>query len=370
MSNHESIDRRKFIALTGATGVATLAGCSGNGDGNGGNGGGNGNGNGNGNGDDNTGDDTSGGDGEWVPERNLRVIVPWGAGGGTDTATRGVAQPAEQILQEDRGLDININVENITGANGMNAAREVLNQPADGYTLLANTNVIVPNIVSGRADFSVDDWSGVCRVQHDTSWLVGTGDDGLDTYFESAEALAEFGQDNTVLAGLTGGVASAVFIYQCATAGGFWENTQLVSYDDAGQMWNDTATGEIHFGFGEIHEFVERYDAGELSGLAIGKEGRLDEPYSDIPTTVELGWGDATWGVTRGVNAKGGTPEEALVYWQDLWEEAMQSESYQELAAETMVDLRPGFAPRDEWMEGLQNERSLFVTVRDALQDR
>lgn len=345
---NQTFDRRKFIRVASATGVFGLAGCAG---------------------DDSDDDEEMGGDDdEWVPERNLRVIVPWGAGGGTDTATRGVTNPAEEILQ-DRGVDININVENITGANGLNGGREVLDQPADGYTLLANTNVIVPNLVSGRADFSIDDWDGVCRVQQDTSWLFGTGHEDEGTYFEDIEALVEHAQDSTVQMGVVGGVASAVFIYQVTTAAEIWDNTELVSYDDAGQMRNDVISGEIDAGFGEVHEFKEQLEGGDLNGLVIGKEGRVDE-YSDVPTTVEMGWEDTTWGVTRGINAKAGTPDAAKEYWTNLWEEAMQSDSYQELAEETMVDLRPGFLPADEWMEQLENERSLFVEVRDALQEK
>lgn len=363
------IDRRSFLKAASAAGIISVAGCSGNGSSGGGDGGG-------GDGDetaDSSGSDDSSSDSgsgdDWVPEQNLRVIVPWGAGGGTDTMTRGITKPAETILQEDRGVDVSINVENVTGANGLNGAREVLNQPADGYTVFANTNVVVPNIVAGRANFSMDDWAGLCRVQHDTSWLYGTGREDSDAYFETAEELVNYAKDNTVQMGVTGGVASAIFIYQVATAAGIWDKTELVSYDDAGKMTNDVVSGEIHAGFGEIQEIKEQLDSGDLNALVVGTEERLDE-FPDVPTTVELGWEDATWGVTRGFNVKAGTPDAAIKYWMDLFKEAYESDQYQQLAEETMVDLRQGWQPAEEWMNHLRSERELFAEVRDALQEK
>lgn len=64
------------------------------------------------------------------PERDVSAIIQWGAGGGTDVAMRGYAPYAEEALGK------KIVMQNKTGGSGAVGAAFVLQQPADGYTLL------------------------------------------------------------------------------------------------------------------------------------------------------------------------------------------------------------------------------------------
>ncbi|WP_251344304.1 tripartite tricarboxylate transporter substrate-binding protein [Haloplanus halophilus] len=355
--------RRTFLKSAGAAGIVGLAGCMGGG--NGGNGG---------DGDGGGGEDTasgggstagesgggSGGDG-WTPDRNLTVIVPWGAGGGTDTMTRGIMQPAEEILQE-RGVDISIQVENITGANGLNGARRVLNRPADGYTLFASTQAISPNIALDNADFTLEEWAGVCRVQHDTSWIYSSGRDGVG--HESLDSLLEKANGEGIQLGAVGGVTGAAFLIQFAEAAGILEGTQIVPYQDAGRMRTDIISGEIDGGFGEIQEMQSAYEAGDVTLLLVGTEDPVDD-FPDVVAAGERDW-SATYGVSRGFNAKAGTPTEALEYWEQLIEEAMESDSYQQLEQETLVYLREGYLPRTEFMDVLEQNVQLFNEMEET----
>src|SRR5437879_8834705 len=71
---------------------------------------------------------------EAYPSRPITIIVPFGAGSGTDIVTRVIAQPLGIALNQ------NIVVDNRQGANGGIAAAYVAKAPADGYTLLMSTN--------------------------------------------------------------------------------------------------------------------------------------------------------------------------------------------------------------------------------------
>src|SRR5882762_3470742 len=70
---------------------------------------------------------------EW-PTRALRLVVGFGAGGGTDIAARLVAQPLSEILGQP------VVVENRPGAGGTTAADAVARSPKDGYTALMMSN--------------------------------------------------------------------------------------------------------------------------------------------------------------------------------------------------------------------------------------
>src|ERR1700755_1956032 len=63
------------------------------------------------------------------PERPIRFVLPFGPGGGGDgTARRGADKLSDKLGQR-------MVVENMPGPGGINAARTVVNAPADGYTL-------------------------------------------------------------------------------------------------------------------------------------------------------------------------------------------------------------------------------------------
>lgn len=333
---NERYSRRRFVTAASTAGILGVAGCMGGGNGSGG-----------------------GGD---FPSRDIEVVVGYGAGGGTDTLHRGLARPAENILNE-RGANVSININNITGAASLNAASYVLGQPADGYTIWGNTNGIARNIVDGRANFSIGDWQPLMQVQHDTSWMFTSGQEG--TGVDSIEGLInrmESGEETLI--GVVGAPESAVFALQWTSALGLLDGYTLVTYNDAGRMGSDVISGEIHAGIGEIQELNEQYEAGGVSLILVGVEEPLDD-FPDVPTVAEIGAPDATFGVRRGVVLPNGVSQERVDYLHDLYREAMESESYQQLAQKTLVTLRQGYLPPDEYEAAI---RDLIDTYERAIE--
>src|SRR5690606_21814076 len=72
----------------------------------------------------------NGANAEGYPERAITIVVPFSAGGPTDTVTRLIAEPMAKALGQ------SIVVQNVTGAGGTVAAGQVAKAPADGYTVL------------------------------------------------------------------------------------------------------------------------------------------------------------------------------------------------------------------------------------------
>ncbi len=70
------------------------------------------------------------------PTRPIRMLVGFGAGGGTDIVARIVAQKMTESLGQ------SVLVENRTGASGLIAAQDVAKSPPDGYTLMMGTQTV------------------------------------------------------------------------------------------------------------------------------------------------------------------------------------------------------------------------------------
>src|SRR5882757_11336842 len=98
---------------------------------------------------------------EAYPIRPITIIVPFGAGSGTDIVTRIIGQPLGIALGQ------NIVVDNRQGANGGIAAAYVAKAPADGYTLLMSTNSphsAAPSLNRSIAYDPIKDFAPLSRV--------------------------------------------------------------------------------------------------------------------------------------------------------------------------------------------------------------
>ena len=96
---------------------------------------------------------------EW-PTRPIRIVVGFGAGGGTDIAARIVGQALSEILGQP------VVVENRVGAGGTTAANAVATSPPDGYTalMMSNAHAIAPVIYKTVPYDSVKDFQMISLV--------------------------------------------------------------------------------------------------------------------------------------------------------------------------------------------------------------
>ena len=96
---------------------------------------------------------------DW-PTRPIRIVVGFGAGGGTDIAARIIGQPLSEILGQP------VVIENRVGAGGTTAAHAVATAPKDGYTalMMSNAHVIAPVIYKSIPYGSVKDFAMISMV--------------------------------------------------------------------------------------------------------------------------------------------------------------------------------------------------------------
>jgi tripartite-type tricarboxylate transporter receptor subunit TctC len=90
----------------------------------------------------------------WKPTRPITVIVPWPAGGASDTTGRMIAGQMEQVLGQ------RMVIVNTPGGAGAIGTKEVWERPHDGYTLTANATAgFVSYALLGRMEQTHRDWT-------------------------------------------------------------------------------------------------------------------------------------------------------------------------------------------------------------------
>jgi tripartite-type tricarboxylate transporter receptor subunit TctC len=233
------------------------------------------------------------------PERPVKLIVPWAAGGDTDSIFR----PLGQQLQKQLGATVVI--ANVTGASGTTGAREAKGSPPDGYTLYAIHDYIHSTYYTGVADVAYSDFEPICSVSNTPSVLTASPKTKWSSWQELlADAKARPGQ---ITVGATLGSTSHFFPALIEKAAGI--KFKYVSYEGLAPRMNAILGGHIDLTDSNLTQ-KGKADAGQLKFLAVGTEKRLTEA-PNVPTLKELGV-NVVYAVTRGVTAPKGTPADVL----------------------------------------------------------
>ncbi len=234
------------------------------------------------------------------PDRPVKMIVPWAAGGDTDNIFR----PFAPALQKALG-GTTVVIANIGGASGTVGAREAKGSPPDGYTLYAVHDYIHSTYYTGMSDVNYTDFEPVCLISGTPSVLTASPKTKWSTMKELVDdAKARPGQ---ISVGATLGSTSHFFPALVEKAAGI--KFKYVSYDGLAQRMNSILGGHIDLTDGNLTQ-KGKVDAGQLKFIAIATEKRSPE-MPNVPTLKELGY-NVVYSVSRGLLAPKSTPNEIL----------------------------------------------------------
>jgi tripartite-type tricarboxylate transporter receptor subunit TctC len=239
------------------------------------------------------------------PDRPIKMLVGFGAGGGTDIAARIMAQKMSEILGQ------SIVVENRTGASGMIAAEDEAKSAPDGYTLMMGsqtTYAVAPNLYRKVTLDAAKDFAGVAMTGASPLVLVVNPSFAAHTVKDViAMAKANPGKINFGTGGLgtTPHMTAELFQY---TAG---IKMVHVAYRGEAPAINDLLAGQIPLMFANLSAVMGNLKAGTLRALAVTSAHRSPSA-PDIPTVAEAalpGFEAETW---WGIVAPAGTPHAVL----------------------------------------------------------
>jgi tripartite-type tricarboxylate transporter receptor subunit TctC len=278
------------------------------------------------------------------PDRPVKLIVPWPAGGDTDSIFR----PFAPQLQKHLGATVVI--ANVAGASGTNGAREAKNAPPDGYTLYAVHDYIHSTYYTGVADVAYTDFEPICSVSETPSILTASPKTKWSSFQELvADAKARPGQ---ITVGATLGSTSHFFPALIEKAAGI--HFKYVSYEGLAPRMNAILGGHIDLTDSNLTQ-KSKVQAGQLKFLAIATERRHPE-IPEVPTLKELGV-DVVYAVTRGLMAPKGTPADILVRLEDACRKATAEPKFAEDMARQGTQVR--FMDRKGYAEFLRRNDDL-----------
>ena len=235
------------------------------------------------------------------PNRPIRLVVAFAAGGTTDFVARQLAERAKASLGQ------NIVVENKPGANGAIGAEFVAKSEPDGYTLFFSTAGALAINPSMRSDLPYDpikDFTPIVPVARNTVLFAVNPTLGVATAQEMIARAKE--KPGTITVAITGvGAISHLAIEMLQIAAGI--KLQYVPYRGAGQAVADFIGGQLNAMSAEVPVLMPQIKAGKAKILAVSAQNR-SEVLPEVPTFAELGYPDVVADNWSGVLAPPKTP--------------------------------------------------------------
>lgn len=238
------------------------------------------------------------------PTRPITMVVPFSAGGPTDTVTRLIAE----AMGKDLGQQIL--VENVGGAGGTLGAGRVAKSDPDGYTLLLHHIGMATSATLYRKlpYDTLNSFDYVGLVTDVPMTIVGRS--GLEpTDLKGLIDYVKANKDKVTYANAGVGAAShlcgMLFMSRIETA------LTTVPYKGAGPAMTDLIGGQVDFMCDQTTNTTNQIRSGKVKAYATTTKARLSS-LPDVPTAAEAGLQDFELGIWHGVYAPKGTPPEAL----------------------------------------------------------
>ena len=247
--------------------------------------------------------------------RQVTLVVPYSAGGGTDTVARLIGN------QMSRTLGQPVVIENVVGAGGTRANERVARSEPNGTTVLINHVALLaaPSLFTNLRYDTEKDFEPVGLVNNAPMLLVGRksipGQEAKDfvAWIKLQGAKANFAH---------GGIGTNSHLCAVMMGNVLGFKPTFVAYRGSNPAITDLMAGQIDLLWDQVTNALPQVQSGMLHGIAITSTARLDE-LKDVPTTAELGMPEINYTMWHGLYVAKGTPKEIIAALNDALRKAV-----------------------------------------------
>jgi putative tricarboxylic transport membrane protein len=301
-----------------------------------------------------SGSGTQGGDFE---PSNTEFLVHTGPGGGSDIFVRDLIE----MMRKEGIIEGNWPVRNEEAGEGAGAMNYLLSKRGETDTISAMTTtwLTTPLTIEG-ASVTVDDLTPIAGLLIEPEVMAVTTDSPYESLSDFVDAAKEQPGELVQAGGSTTEVGALNGESLQAEAGTDWK---FLSFEEVGQRIAALLNGDADMMFGSAQDFAAQVDAGKLKVIAtISPEA--SPVFPDAPTTQDEGFDAELVAQVRGVMGPPEMPQEALDYYQGVFEEVFQSQAWDEYSKKNglVPELRLG----SEWGDFLAEQNK---KVKEALEN-
>jgi tripartite-type tricarboxylate transporter receptor subunit TctC len=280
------------------------------------------------------------------PEKPVKIVLPFGAGGVADVTSRIMADRLQKILGQ------RVVIENMPGPGGINAARSVITAPPDGYTMGLVTNGTAISVaafkklpfdpvnqfamVSGLGLFNL-----IFAVDAESKYK------SLEDFIKDAKANPGKLNIGTIAVGGTQNLGGELFKSMADV------NVQIVPYKNSGDIVVALLRHDVQMLIEFPPAIKGQLASGRLRALATSGPKR-EASTPNVPTVQEAGVKGYVVTSWNGVFAPKGTPAEAITTMNKAMHQVLAMKDVDEQYAKVGVTANP--TTPDELMQTLKDD--------------
>jgi len=288
------------------------------------------------------------------PDKPVKVVNGFAAGGGTDLLLRTILPKLGEILGQQLIIDYR------PAAGGNLAMDIVAKAPPDGYTLLIAASgpmTINPAVYSKLPYSPQKDFTPISLLAEFPLLLVV----GADTPVKTAKELIEYGKANPKLANYGSSATPfqlAAELFNQSTGSSF----QHIPYRGSGDVVQAVMSGQVLMAIVDSGPVAGPLKAGKVRALGITTAKRpLNFP--DIPTLAEQGFPDMEIVLWTGLVAPAGTPNEIIDRLQDAVADTLGMQAVETALDAISVD--PRSTSSAEFRDLIKNDAARWKAVAE-----
>lgn len=265
------------------------------------------------------------------PEKPFEMLVPMGAGGGSDVFVRQLVK----VIEDNKFTSQPIVVVNKPGGSGSIGWSYVANDhKGDPYELSTVSSSFYTGPLSGKSPVTYEDFTHIAALCVDPNLIVVAADSKYQTIDDLVkDAKANPGK---VSAGGSSGLSvDAIIFYSFEDLADV--DMKYVPFEGGGEVMTAVLGQHTNWGILGPSETIEQINAGKMRALAVTNEERLEGALKDIPTMKESGY-DVVMAQTRGVVAPKGISAEEAKYLEEMVLKAAATPEWKKFVADNFME--------------------------------
>lgn len=268
------------------------------------------------------------------PSKSITMIVPFSAGGPTDTVARLISKSMSDTLGQQ------VIVENVGGAGGTIGAARAAKAEPDGHTILLHHigQSTAPTLYRKLSFKPLEDFAPVGLVT-DVPMTIIARKDFPAKDFKELVSYIKANKDKVTYA--NAGVGAASHLCGMLFMSAIGTEMTTVPYKGTGPAMNDLLGGQVDLMCDQTTNTTSQIKSGKVKVYAVTTKDRVAS-LPDVPTANEAGLPNFEIGVWHGIYAPKGTPKAAI----DKLSKALQVALKDETVKKRFADL--GTAPEPE----------------------
>jgi tripartite-type tricarboxylate transporter receptor subunit TctC len=293
------------------------------------------------------------------PDSTIHLVVPWKAGGGTDTIARGYQKGFENAAGQTTIID------NINGARGVTGTLKVSKAKSNGYTILLNGSLdVTSNLAMKKLPYSLDSFKYIGGFYTTPTWFLSNTKrpyKDFGDFLKAAKAkpgklsMGTAGSTHALVAHAIKGATGLDFKIVPFSGGADLKKAMIGNDVDVGQFHSPVMINEIKAGI------IRPLGATQpMGGINYG-------PAKNLKTLKDYGI-DLELAVTRGLLVPKSTPDAVVAKIEKIAEKAAKDKGFAKFGQ--TFGFKPVWISAKDFQKQVYNELKLLKSIKAKYIDK